>query len=390
MSVARILSRGAIHTGGSARTQQEEHARQMTLVESEILGDEQRLLHELHLGQHRCDAGEELRVVVDRRIALGEVDVVGAAGRRTRLVEHAADARTRPVEHAIREHTEAPRDMGLAGHGVADGTGLDEAELADARLLGAELIHQLSLGHQKLGRRECRVMGLPRRHAVSLGDMDARAVDMDMRLARAGQKRPRAARERTGGQIGPHVEAEDAVGVIALEDAALAHGLGPARGLLRRLEHKEHVAPERARVLAQRAVDVRRRGECHSHMSIVPAGMHLARMGRGEGRPRLLRDGQGIHVGTDRRGRSGSRIEERADARVARVRDLAGKRREHALDIGDGLREIEIQLGDAMQVAAITAKFFEFGHNGSSRAASTFKLCPRRILSAFRPCTLVN
>ena len=41
-----------------ARAQQEEHARQMALIEREILGDQQRLIHKLQPGQGRRNAGK--------------------------------------------------------------------------------------------------------------------------------------------------------------------------------------------------------------------------------------------------------------------------------------------------------------------------------------------
>ena len=180
--------------------------------------------------------------------------------------------------------------------------------------------------------------------------MDARAVDMNVRLARARQQRTGAARQRAGGQVGPHVEAEDAICPVALEHAALAHRLGAAGRFLGRLEHKEHVALRSAPGCSRIAtVDIRRGGERHGHVSVVTARVHLAGMGRGKGRARRLRDGQRIHIGANRRGTRGARagVEESADAAGTRMGHLAGERRQHALDIGDSLRKIEVELRDA-------------------------------------------
>lgn len=112
--------------------------------------------------------------------------------------------------------------------------------------------------------------------------MDARAMDMNVCLTRTRQQRTGAARQRASGQIGPHVEAEDAIHPVALEHAALAHRLGTTSRLLGRLKHKEHVALNGARLLTDRTVDKGCRRKRHGHVSIVAASMHLAGMGRSE------------------------------------------------------------------------------------------------------------
>ena len=73
--------------------------------------------------------------------------------------------------------------MGLPRHRIADGACLQQAELANAGLIGTQLIHQLALGNQKL---RCRQRGIARFldwNAVGLGDMDTRSMDMNVRLA---------------------------------------------------------------------------------------------------------------------------------------------------------------------------------------------------------------
>ena len=199
---------------------------------------------------------------------------------------------------------------------------------------------------------------------------------MNVCLTRTRQQRTGTTRQRAGRQIGPHMEAKNAVSPIALEHTALAYRLGTTGRFLGRLEHKENVAPNGARLLANRTVDIRRGGKCHGHVSIMSASVHLAGMGRGKGRSRRLRDGQRIHIGANRRGMRGinAGVEESTDAAGARMGHFAGERCQHALDIGDSLRKIEIELRNAMEIAAIAAEFLELGHRGSLREAYLLQL----------------
>ena len=201
--------------------------------------------------------------------------------------------------------------------------------------------------------------------------MDTRTVNMDVRLARTRQQRAGTTRQRAGRQIGPHVKAKNAVDPVAFEHAALAYRLGTASRLLGRLKHKEHIALNGSRLLTDRAVDIRRGGKCHSHVSVMSASVHLSGMRRGKGRIRRLRDGQRIHISANRRGMRGTNasVEESADAAGARIGHLASERCQHALDIGYGLRKIEIELRNAMEVAAIATEFLELGHRRSLREA---------------------
>lgn len=170
------------------------------------------------------------------------------------------------------------------------------------------------------------------------------------------------------------MEAKNAISPIALEHTALAYRLGTTGRFLGRLEHKENVAPNGARLLANRTVDIRRGGKCHSHVSIMSASVHLAGMGRGEYCPCCLGNGQRVHIGANRRGMRGARasVEESTNTAGARMGHFTGKRGEHALDIGYGLRKIEIELRNAMQVATIATKFLELGHKGSFHGAFPF------------------
>ena len=169
--------------------------------------------------------------------------------------------------------------MGLPRHRIADGACLQQAELANAGLIGTQLIHQFALGNQELGSRQRRIVRLLDRNAIGLSNMDARPVNMNVCLTRTRQQRTGAARQRAGGQLGPHMEAKNAVGPIALEHTALAYRLGTTGRFLGRLEHKENIAPNGARMLANRTVDIRRGGKRHGHVSVMSASVHLAGMG---------------------------------------------------------------------------------------------------------------
>ena len=155
----------------------------MALIEREILGDQQRLIHKLQPGQGRRNVGEQLGVVIDRRIALGKVEIVRTACCSAGLVQHAAHALACTVEHGVRKHTQTTGNMGLPCHRIADGAGLQQAELTDAGLVGTQLVHELALGNQELGRCQRGIMRFLDWNAVGLGDMDARAMDMNVRLA---------------------------------------------------------------------------------------------------------------------------------------------------------------------------------------------------------------
>ena len=213
-------------------------------------------------------------------------------------------------------------------------------------------------------------------------------VNAHVRLTRARQQWTGAARQRVCRQVGPYVEPEDAICPIALEYAALTHRLGATGRFLGRLKHKEHVALDGTRLLTNRSVDKSRRRERHGHVTVVTARMHLAGMRRGKGRARCLRDGQGIHVGANRRSMRGARtgIEESADTAGTRMGHLAGERPQHALNISDSLWKIEVELRDPVQVAPIATEFLELGHKGSfHRCAPVAILLCRKIAAPLFP-----
>ncbi len=264
--------------------------------------------------------------------------------------------------------------MRLAGHSIANGTGLYQAKARNAGFLSAQTFHELTLSDQKARGGERGIVRLSCRHAQRLADMQALAMNASVCLAGARKHGPRAARHRVGGQVGPHMETENPVDVVALKDARLADHLGAARGLLGRLEHEEHVARQLARMLTQCAIHVRCHGERHRHMGIVPAGVHPSRILTRKRGARGLLDRKGVHVCTDGRGaaRAGTGIEVGTHAAAARTDDLARKRVQGILDIRDGLSQIKIELGDAVERTAMALKLSKLvcsgcAHRGAFR-----------------------
>lgn len=182
-------------------------------------------------------------------------------------------------------------------------------------------------------------MGPLVRNAVGGGDVRRRALDIDMRLAGAGEQRAGTRRHRTRRQVGPHVKSKDRVYSKALEHPGFADGLGPTRSLLCRLEYKQNVGlkngalagqrfgfalPRRVRLRAaglkaavracDRSVDHAGKSQRHGHMRIMAARVHMSRRFRSRRRTRPLHDGKGVHIGADGDGGIAPGIKIRAHA----------------------------------------------------------------------------
>ena len=82
-------------------------------------------------------------------------------------------------------------------------------------------------------------------------------------------------------------------GIHALKGAGLDHGKGTDGDLLGGLEDDADLTNQRIGGVAQDAHGA----EHHSHMRVVAARMHDAGVLGGEGKARLLGDGQRVHVG---------------------------------------------------------------------------------------------
>ena len=113
-----------------ASAEQHEQAREVALVEGEVLGDEERLGHELErVSEGGLSEVIEGRVVRNGRVALGKVEVIGAAVSGTGVREALLDASAGAIEHLVREDAQTAGDFRLRADGVADRTALHEAEL---------------------------------------------------------------------------------------------------------------------------------------------------------------------------------------------------------------------------------------------------------------------
>ena len=160
------------------------------------------------------------------------------------------------------------------------------------------------------------------------------------------------------------MHAKDARNVVALENAALAHALRAARGLLRRLEHEENVSGELPRsndsIRAPRhAIDPCGRRKRHGHVAIVAAGMHATGVLARERRSARLVDGKRIHIRPDRRRLGATEVEKRAYRPLARLEDIARKPAEHAAHVGDGPRQVIVKFGNSVEVAAVARELVE-------------------------------
>ena len=336
-----------------AGSEQQEDPGQATLVEGEVLGDEQGLLHAREAGQRRLREGEEVCVVNDGRVALGEAELDRAALGRRRVVGERGHGLAGAVEHLVREDAQAALGAGLARDGVSHRARLEAPEAQQAGLAG--LLREPPA--HRLGRRDEARRG--RQGVAPLPpprDVARASVELRRDLARAGEKCPRPRGQRAGRQLGPQVEPKDALGPHALEEPACADARRAAGGLLGWLEHHEHVARQVARADAAHAPagDVahpRRRRERHGHVPVVPAGVHATGARARVGRARPLGDGKRVHVRPDRHARVAPEVEPRAERPRAGLEDLAGEVLEHAAQVGERLGELVVELGDAVEVA---------------------------------------
>ncbi len=123
----------------------------MALIEREILGDQQRLVHKLQLGQGKRNAGKQLGVVIDWRIALGKVEIY------VQPVAAQASSSTRRTPSRARSNMSSVNTRRLPATWASPATalqtvpGLQQTKLADTGLVAYQLVHQFALGNQELG-----------------------------------------------------------------------------------------------------------------------------------------------------------------------------------------------------------------------------------------------
>ena len=170
--------------------------------------------------------------------------------------------------------------MGLPRHRIADGACLQQAELADAGLVGTQLVHQFALGNQKLRCRQRRIVRLLDRNAIGLSDMNARPVNMNVSHSNApatGRSNSPTCRR----QIGPHMGTQKMRSAPWRSNTPLSLTvLAPPVVSSAGWNTKRTLRPNGARMLANRTVDMRCGGKRHGHVSIVSASVHLSGMRR--------------------------------------------------------------------------------------------------------------
>ncbi len=149
------------------------------------------------------------------------------------------------------------------------------------------------------------------------GGMAALAMHGDGDAVGRGQHRAGDDARLAQRQAGVVVHAIDGIAGEAVEQAFLDHHAAAAAAFFRRLEDEVHRAVEVAR-LGQ----VARRAEQHGGVPVMPAGMHLPRIGGAMGEVVGLGHRQAIHVGAEADGAARNcRCAARRPGRCRRCRD---------------------------------------------------------------------
>ena len=104
------------------------------------------------------------------------------------------------------------------------------------------------------------------------------ALDGNIQAADHGHFRSFANADAPHWELRHHMHAIDFPHRQVFKSARLDHFARAALALLRGLEHEHHIAPERRTARVHRAGEREQRG----HVAVVPAGVHLARMGGGK------------------------------------------------------------------------------------------------------------
>ena len=144
------------------------------------------------------------------------------------------------------------------------------------------------------------------------------------------------------------MQAENRLHVMRLEHAAVTDVPGAAGGLLRGLEHQQHV-------LGQGLLPVEPAGQLqqNGHMAVVAAGVHPARVPGGEGQARGLGHRQGVGVGPEGDGPAPAKVKKRAEAALDGRKHPAAQPRQGGAEIGHGLGQAAVQLGNPVQRPAV-------------------------------------
>ena len=124
--------------------------------------------------------------------------------------------------------------------------------------------------------------------------MPALARHSDIGRIDRGHQRPRPRQEMPERHVGRVMDAVNLRDAKAVHHPVGNHRLAPCPILLRRLKDQRH-PPGKAPRLRQ----ILRGPQQHRHMPVMPAGVHLARHGRGIGCPGHLQDRQRVHIGPE-------------------------------------------------------------------------------------------
>ncbi len=187
-------------------------------------------------------------------------------------------------------------DIGLFGDDVIGSTSVDLRDRDDQIIMG------------KMVAADNRLNGIGHAHSGHDGvscfmggrTVPALARDVDMKSIDSGEDGTGRGVERANGRAGGAVQGIDLGNVETVQDPLLHHDLRTAAALFGRLKN-EGDPPCKIAGLRQ----IARGTQQHGRVPVVAAGMHLARIGRGIVKARLLIHRQGIHIGTQSNCRPG-------------------------------------------------------------------------------------
>ena len=200
-----------------------------------------------------------------------------------------------------------------------------------------------------------------------LGDVRGLAEERERAFARGGEQRAGAACDLAFRQIGPQMEAENAVDVVFLEHPRFADELRATGGFLGGLEYDEHAALK----FVEMRGDMAREAERHGHVPVVAACVHLPVMRGTERHSRFFGHGQRVHIGANGGCVLASAIEPRAYRGSARLEHFTWQLVDNRMHVRDGFRQIEVNFGNLVQVAAVLREVGQrgFGKHAAARFA---------------------
>ena len=323
---------------GVAGAQEEEHSRQIFLIPGEVLGDHAGL-RQFPEGHQSLHPVVKLRGIEHGGIAVVHVHVDGAAGVPLHGLSGGDDARPHGVEHVVGKGPQTALQAGVVRDHVAHGPALEQAEFQQTadfggqrRLHGRDLpvkFHSGSHGIQPL---------------VGLGNMGRTAVNIHLHLAGPAHHFLFPAGDDALFQTGPEMQGENCLHMVVPEHMGPANIPGPAGGLLRRLEHQQHVM---AKLLL--AVQPPGQFQQNRHVAVVAAGVHLAGMGRCVGGLSGLLHGQGVRIGAESDGAGLTVVKPGAKRPLHGGKHLTFQAGQGVFQIFHGFGQVPVQLRDPVE-----------------------------------------